>query len=23
MPVVPMDKPLVYGFTGTRVDIKE
>jgi len=23
MPVVPMDKPLVYGYTGTRVDIKE
>ena len=23
MPVVPMDKTLVYGFVGTRVDIKE
>ena len=22
-PVVPMDKPLVYGYVGTRVDIKE
>lgn len=23
MPVVPVDKPLVYGYVGTRVDIKE
>jgi lipoprotein-anchoring transpeptidase ErfK/SrfK len=22
-PVVPMDKPLIYGYVGTRVDIKE